>query len=706
MKGVDMKRFLSCFVLSVTLLLFAGCGGTGDDGGNGNKPEPPQPGQTEVTLRFNADSGWVIHKPTPTNINGVYRYGPCLLLDEKGGIGMYTASPGNSYAEWDWGRYRYSADGGKTWGDEVVAVKPTPGQMDSVSTCDPGVFKMGDYYYAGYTSTYEAGGVSNAIFIARSKTPQGPFIEKWTGNGWSVYESRPAMVYDGDPTKFGIGEPSFVVKDNQIYMYYNWWDAEADGTTISQTRVALAEANNENWPATLQEHGVAFDKVYSDEDSSDIKYVEEYDMFIAVNTAKRFSKDSFIAFYESKDGLTFEHSTVIKKNIAQYCHNMGISGDEQGHIKAGDPIYIAYGYATGPNVWANWYTRMHKVTMTAVKPGTEDAQDGFSNSLKPDSEKKTHGGSAIETIHSREPALYLNLTDTTQKISLFSINNDYREEEITGSDKLEYTVQNEDILTVTAGGVIQPKKADITYVKAVYGGNESAYALIRITVCDNPFTRAIASAGASNLSAINNGGTFATASIAAGNSDRWFGVEGKSAKITGAAIFPKYQGQGFPSVFDLQYRANGEWKDVPGMTGLRFVVNKASSVTPVVLRFSEPVTGDALRIVDKSNADMAFELGEFLPLTGDMAKTELSTLKSEYVLDLSEKPRAQIMLEAVWNIGFCQEYYGPQFVRYSDYDTSVIAIDGNGMATAKKAGETTVTLEFFGQKITCKVTVQ
>lgn len=95
-----MKRFLSCFVLSVTLLLFAGCGGTGDDGGNGNKPEPPQPGQTEVTLRFNADSGWVIHKPTPTNINGVYRYGPCLLLDENGGIGMYAASPGNSYAEW------------------------------------------------------------------------------------------------------------------------------------------------------------------------------------------------------------------------------------------------------------------------------------------------------------------------------------------------------------------------------------------------------------------------------------------------------------------------------------------------------------------------------------------------------------------------------------------------------------------------------
>jgi len=123
---------------------------------------------------------------------------------------------------------------------------------------------------------------------------------------------------------------------------------------------------------------------------------------------------------------------------------------------------------------------MHKVTMTAVKPGTEDAQDGFSNSLKPDSEKKTHGGSAIETIHSREPALYLNLTDTTQKISLFSINNDYREEEITGSDKLEYTVQNEDILTVTAGGVIQPKKAGITYVKAVYGGNESVYALIAL----------------------------------------------------------------------------------------------------------------------------------------------------------------------------------------------------------------------------------
>ncbi len=63
-----MKRFLSCFVLSVTLLLFAGCGGTGDDGGNGNKPEPPQPGQTEVTLRFNADSGWVDRKSTTSEL--------------------------------------------------------------------------------------------------------------------------------------------------------------------------------------------------------------------------------------------------------------------------------------------------------------------------------------------------------------------------------------------------------------------------------------------------------------------------------------------------------------------------------------------------------------------------------------------------------------------------------------------------------------
>ncbi|MFQ7034246.1 MAG: hypothetical protein ACLRTQ_00345 [Candidatus Borkfalkia sp.] len=72
-----MKRFLSCFVLSVTLLLFAAAAVRSTTVETATN-RTAATGQTEVTLRFNADSGWVIHKPTPTNINGVYRYGPAF----------------------------------------------------------------------------------------------------------------------------------------------------------------------------------------------------------------------------------------------------------------------------------------------------------------------------------------------------------------------------------------------------------------------------------------------------------------------------------------------------------------------------------------------------------------------------------------------------------------------------------------------------
>lgn len=665
--------------------------------------------QQNVTLRFTADAGWVIHKPSTdpskgASINGVYRYGPCLITDEKGGIGMYTASPGNAYAEWDWGRYRYSPDGGKSWDDEVVAVKPTPGQMDAVSTCDPGVFKMGEYYYAGYTSTYEAGGVNNMVFIGRSKNPQGPFNEKWTGSGWSLYESRPAMIYDGNPKSFGVGEPSFVVKDGTVYMYYNWWDRAPDGSEIAQTRVALAEADNENWPATLKEYGVAFEKKHGAEDSSDIKYVEEYDKWIAVNTAHRFADDSFIAVYESDDGLTFAPSTVIRGNIAKFCHNMGISGDAQGHIKKGAPIYIAYAYSTAADSWANWYTRMHKVTMKAVPKDTEDAELSKPNMLKPGTENDLRGGKAIETLHSREPVLYVD-KDAEATLKLYIIHNDYSEEDVTGSNLLTYEIQDPNILSVTANGKIRPLKTGSSYIKATHSGNESAYALIKVCVIDTPFTRVTASGTAENLENLQNGGTFDTARISAGGAESWFGVMGPRSEVRGVAIFPKYQGYGWPSSFSVEYCDGRFWKTVPGMENLSAAVNMSSSVTPLVYRFEQPVQCEGMRVVNNDRS-IAFEMSELFVLEGDMADLQLSTIRDEYVLD-ANKTFAQIMVEAVWKFGFRQEYYGTEDgVTYAVADPSIVRIDETGMAFPLKEGTTTVMMTLFGEEVSCKVTVK
>lgn len=695
-----MKRLaVSVAILVLTMFSLIGCS-TGDN--NVQKEN--------VTLRLFADVGWGVHKSTAgISIHGVYRYGPCLILNDDGSLDMYTASPGNVHAEWDWGRYRHSDDGGKTWGDEVVAVKPTPGQMDSVSTCDPGVFKMGEYYYAGYTSTYEAGGVNNMIFIARSKSAKGPFYEKWTGDGWSLYESRPAMIYDGDPESFGIGEPAFVVNDGKIYMYYNWWDKTPEGEEVSQTRVALADADNENWPATLKEHGVAFNKAYGGEDSSDIKYIEEYDKYIAVNTAKRFTEDSFIAVYESDDGLTFTPSTVIRRNIAKYCHNMGLSGDAQGHIKKGDDIYLAYAYSAESDSWANWHTRMHKVTLSAVEKGTEDSQLTASNILKPAPAEFTYGGTAIETLHSREPVMYVGLNNKSAKITLWTVDNNYSDHIVTGSNLIKYDVADEDILSVLADGTIVPKNTGQTYVKAVYNNEESAYALIKISVIDTPFDTATASEGAEGLEFLNNGGTYDTARIPADCGNAWFAVMGTRSLINGVAIFPKYQGNGWSNSISVEYSDGGVWKPVPELQNVYFNASQASSVTPFVYRFQTPIECEGIRVVrtgELPEGASHFEVSELIALTGEMAEIAFTPMREEYVLDES-KTFAQIMLEGVWSFGFCREYYGERDgVTYTVADENIVKVSKDGLLTPVQKGTTTVIATIFGQKVSCKVTVK
>ena len=90
------------------------------------------------------------------------------------------------------------------------------------------VYKRQEYYYIGYTSCYNVYGRDNNVFVARSKNVYGPFNEKWNGQGWSTSEAQPVVYFDEAATDtpksdaFGAGEPTFVVKDGVIYMYYTW----------------------------------------------------------------------------------------------------------------------------------------------------------------------------------------------------------------------------------------------------------------------------------------------------------------------------------------------------------------------------------------------------------------------------------------------------------------------------------------------------
>lgn len=332
-----------------------------------NRIETVQPDTSKVPDVSVTGLGYDIYQ-LPEDQNWGYRYGVTYLYNDDGSVDAYFACVGTN-GEWDWISYRHSPDGGETWTPEKIVLTPTQGSMDHFSNCDPGVVYFNGYYYLGYTSTLNETGACNNVFVARSKNPDGPF-EKWNGSGWGGYEPQPIFYYDESYNKFGMGEPSFVELNGTLYIYYT--NAAPSG---EYTMVATADATNENWPATLQHHGAAVQK---STDSLDVKYVEEWGKFVALATGSRMGPSSYLAFYESNDGLTFELVEAVREGTLTHLHNAGLSSRRNGHIKLSedaDKLRVIYAHGEG---WGTWNTRVQPISMTL-----SDGNDIGAEILKP-----------------------------------------------------------------------------------------------------------------------------------------------------------------------------------------------------------------------------------------------------------------------------------------------------------------------------------
>lgn len=410
------------------------------------------------------DAGKDIYAPSEGESFG-YRYGPTILMNADGSIDAYFAAPG-AVGEWDWIIYRHSPDGGDTWTDEKAVIKPTAESPDFYSCCDPGVVKIGDYYYLGYTSTTNEAGVDNNVFVARSKNPDGPF-EKWNGSGWGG-KPVPIVDYTGDVSAFGAGEPSFIVKGDTLYIYYTWKDV-----AINQTRVAVADATDENWPATMEYKGVAIDyKNYMTADSADVKYVEDFGKFVAINTIERFTTNSFIGCFVSDDGITFNESCVVKENISHCCHNAGISSRPNGHIRLDDGVYLAYAYG---DIWAYWSTRMNKVQLSlADAPDYSELEiDNLKTEIIP--EKKTWYVNYVG-ITTTQQQYELSVSDKNKKLELYKVDKDFNCKNI--RTDVTFTDYDENIISFKGMKII-PKAVGETFVTVNWKGFEDTF-LVRV----------------------------------------------------------------------------------------------------------------------------------------------------------------------------------------------------------------------------------
>ncbi|MBR5033679.1 MAG: hypothetical protein IKX71_00055 [Bacteroidales bacterium] len=338
--------------------------------------------QTGLTLKM-PDTGDGLTIYTTTG-NYKYRYGPSIIMNDDGTIDAWFSSPGTLGSRSgmaDVFTWRRSSDGGQTWTAEQVVLEGTKNKEDAWSVCDPGAAHFDGYYYIAYTSTTNTTsdgglqGLENNCYIARGTSPSGPW-QKWSGTGWGndpkpIIKYMDGSTHNGGPSgKWGIGEPSIVVKDDTIYIYYTY-----DAGSTPLTKVATASRSNPNWPGALTFHGVAINKewlasehdgltsdqgLYKMYDSCDVKYVEDYDLFYAFHSSWRITASSRLSVWTSADGLTFTYlGSLQNKSFASipwgydvddpdlipFIHNVGVSGDGLGHVNLSKTQYVSFGYS-------------------------------------------------------------------------------------------------------------------------------------------------------------------------------------------------------------------------------------------------------------------------------------------------------------------------------------------------------------------------
>lgn len=713
-----MKKKLVSIILLAALTLSLAFGLVSCSDGEGKEKEFTD----YVTMKILPDTTKVLHAPKG-NVESIYRYGPSMLFDENGTLHLWTSSPGRFKTQWDWIRYRSSDDRGTTWSDETIAVKPTPGTDDAWSVCDPGAIKLGEYYYIGYTSCYNTYGHANNVFVSRSKNPYGPFDEKWAGDKWSTTEAKPVFYYDAPSTEnpaddsFGAGEPTFTVVDGTLYMYYTW-DVGKDGKEDSYIKVATAPADDSNWPAKLEDKGVAF-KRGEGEDSGDVVYVDALERFVYVNIGRRYMDNCRIVLRQSADGIHWDDDiSYSTSGLAKFAHNGGISKDVNGHIKKGDNVYFAYAHAANSNSTnVNWATRICKVSFGL----SDEPQDDKAITVKMSIPTKgTYTGKNPQAVFVSDPNVRIYMGDPNHQLRIKLLNNDMETRVLSTNEisDIEFYGYDKDIISISSTGMITAKKTGTTHVYMKYKGDDKLSDHFVVYVGEGAFVNPIGVGG--NLAALVDS-DLDTEYTTNGGSGLYFGLEtkdGKNAPLKGIHLYGQVEGNFFPDKYWVEVKTEGgNWQKVDESDWDYLLLDKHSTttaLTPVTIVFNEVKNVSGVRICGERNvAGEAIGVAsmEAFANADEVRISSIRPMKTEYRLDVNDTTglfkSAQLKLYVAYNYEFWYEVFNAAHgVTYVSANPAVATVDGKGMITAVSVGETTVTMRWRGQDFQIKVTVK
>ncbi len=458
-----------CLVLCIALclpLLFSGCR---------REPKPPAlftdtlpaidpDPDTHVRVTAAGEPN-IIYAP-PVDAAG-YRYGPTIMYYADGTCDAWFSTNGYG-GEWDWLSVKHSVDGVNFSGEKVTLV-PCADSMDKFSCCDPGAVYFGGYYYLGYTSTIVStnGGVNNNVFVARSKSADGPY-EKWNGSGWGG-DPAPIIYYDEYDLSYGAGEPSFVIVDDVLYMYYTWICPEGNFVYVSTSDTA------EDWPARLEFRGQAYEKINS-QDSCDVAYLEDAGKFIGFCTQHRFSAQSGIAILESEDGLTFRQTGLLRTGLYQYCHNMGVARRPDGHIQLKDPVFVGYAFSDGAEGnWGKWATAFQPVKLELYTGEPEAIDPNARGVLKEGYLQERESDPPMIGIAPNVKIVEIQKNEDYGTVSFVWLDPMLGAHALNGTKKIKYSGYDSSLISIKGNRVYTKGKTGETRVTVRYGNFENEF---------------------------------------------------------------------------------------------------------------------------------------------------------------------------------------------------------------------------------------
>lgn len=292
-----------------------------------------------------------------------YRKTMASIINDDGSVDAWFTTPGNKHANGvaysSMITYKRSADGGKTWSDESVAVRPRQANTDQLFTSDPSVVKLSDgYYYMAYTTSQVSTANDNVICMCRAQNAAGPW-SKWDGTKWGgdtiipVVKDLPIVA----KKYYGSGYVSLIVSNNTLQLYYT----SIPNLNQYFIKLSTTDISKANWPNNFTKGQIVFDnssKYGTMVDRMTIKYRTDINKYMGLLVALPTSDTSYINYFQSDDGNKFTNIGALRFNLKPNIYGCGISSDASGNIKTTNKNFLSYttGSATNADTYINYFS--------------------------------------------------------------------------------------------------------------------------------------------------------------------------------------------------------------------------------------------------------------------------------------------------------------------------------------------------------------